>query len=176
MTYDPIGRMLITPEDREGPERARRLRGLGLGDRPEPAFDALAGRLARLAGTPYAAVNFLGEEGQFFAGLYTPAGPNAVRGLARSLGFCPHVVARRKALVLEDVRDFPRFAANRLVDEAGIRSYLGAPVTARGGMVLGTVCAGDTEPRRWGRAGLDMVKSLAAEVTADLHRREDGLP
>ncbi|WP_329454557.1 GAF domain-containing protein [Streptomyces sp. NBC_01497] len=175
MTYDPIGRMLITPEDREAPERARRLRGLGLGKRPEPAFDALALRLARLTGAPYAGVNFLGEEGQFFAGLHTPLGPAACRDLARGRGFCPHVVARRKALVLEDVRDFPRFAANPLVDEAGIRSYLGAPVTDRAGMVLGTVCAGDTEPRRWGRAGLDMVKSFAAELTADLNRREAGL-
>ncbi|MCF3963537.1 GAF domain-containing protein [Streptomyces fuscigenes] len=175
MTYDPIGRMLITPEDRDGPERVRRLRGLGLGERPEPAFDALALRLARLTGAPYAGVNFLGEHGQFFAGLHTPHGPATPRGLARSFGFCPHVVARRKALVLEDVRDFPRFAANPLVDGAGIRSYLGAPVTDRTGVVLGTVCAGDTEPRRWGREGLDMVKSLAGELAADLHRREEHL-
>ncbi|MEW2544450.1 GAF domain-containing protein [Streptomyces sp. NPDC047002] len=173
MTYDPIGRMLITPDDREAPERDRRLRGLGLGERPEPAFDALALRLARLTGAPYAGVNFLLGGGQFFAGLHTPPGRRVGRGLARSRGFCPHVVARGRALVLEDVRDFPRFAANPLVDEAGIRAYLGAPVADRAGLVLGTVCAGDTEPHRWGRAGLDTVKSLAAELAAHLHRRED---
>jgi GAF domain-containing protein len=175
VTYDPIGRMLITPEDREAPERARRLRSLGLGERAEPALDALALRLARLTGARYAGVNFPGEEGQFFAGLYAPHGSAAPRRLARDHGFCPHVVARRKALVLEDVRDFPRFAANPLVDGAGIRSYLGAPVTDRAGLVLGTVCAGDIEPRRWGREGLDTVKSVAGELTADLHRREGHL-
>lgn len=49
------------------------------------------------------------------------------RHMAREYGFCPHVVVRRKALVLEDVRDYPRFAGNPVVDEYGIRSYLGAP-------------------------------------------------
>jgi GAF domain-containing protein len=84
------------------------------------------------------------------------------------------VVVRRKALVLEDVRDFPRFAGNPVVDEIGIRSYLGAPLVDRTGMALGTVCVVDVEPRRWGRAGLDTIKTLAAELVGQIHRREDG--
>jgi GAF domain-containing protein len=173
VTYDPIGRLLLTPVDPEAPERVRRLRWLGLGDRAEPGFDAFAQRLAGLTGAPYAVVNFVGEERQFLAGLHTPRGVRGRRSHARDHGFCPHVVVRRKALVLEDVRDFPRFAANPLADESGIRSYLGAPLIDRTGMVLGTVAACDTEPRRWGRAGLDTVKSLAAELVVRIHRMED---
>ncbi|MFB6982917.1 GAF domain-containing protein [Streptomyces scopuliridis] len=175
MRYDPIGRLLLTPVDREAPDRVVRLRGLGLGERAEPAFDAVAQQLAQLTGAPYAMVNFIDEERQFFAGLHTPPGVGRERFMARDHGYCPHVVVRHKALVLEDVRDFPRFAGNALVDETGIRSYLGAPLIDRTGMALGTVCVADTEPRRWGRTGLDTIKSFAAELMAQIHRREDGL-
>ncbi|KUN23394.1 histidine kinase [Streptomyces antibioticus] len=191
MSYDPVrpaGRLLLTPEDKEAPARARRLHGLGLGERPEPALDAFADRLAEVTGAPYAMVNFLGEYGQFFAGLHVPAvrpvlvdadgtKPELGRRLARDQGFCPHVVVRRKALVLEDVSDYPRFAGNPVVDEFGIRSYLGAPLIDRGGMVLGTVCVADVEPRPWGKSGLETIKSAAAELVARVEQMEaDGLP
>ncbi|MEU1025859.1 GAF domain-containing protein [Streptomyces sp. NPDC005904] len=173
MRYDPAGHLLLTPVDKEAPARVRRLRGLGIGDRVEPAFDHFAGRLAELTGAPYAMVNFIDEHRQFFAGLHPP-GSSVGRYMARDHGYCPHVVVRRKALVLEDVRDFPRFAGNPVVDETGIRSYLGAPLVDRTGIVLGTVCVVDVEPRRWGRAGLDSIKAMAAELVEQIHRREDG--
>lgn len=186
MGYDPAtrpaGRLLLTPEDREAPARTRRLRGLGLGERPDPALDRYADRLAALTRAPYAMVNFIDERGQFFAGLHTPpsppvadregARPELGRRLARDHGFCPHVVARRKALVLEDVGDYPRFACNPVVDGYGIRSYLGAPLIESTGMVLGTVSVADLRPRPWGRPGLATIKDSAAELVAGLERRE----
>ncbi|MFH8799145.1 GAF domain-containing protein [Streptomyces sp. NPDC017936] len=183
MRYDPpgpAGRLLLTPEDKGAPARTRRLRRLGLGDRPEPVLDAFADRLAELTGAPYAMVNFIGEERQFFAGLHAPRGDAAVRGgkpelgrrLTRDYGYCPHVVVRRKALVLEDVRDYPRFAGNPVVDEYGIRSYLGAPLLDTSGTALGTVCVADLAPRTWGRTGLETVKATAADLAGRLERRE----
>ncbi|MBM7167778.1 GAF domain-containing protein [Streptomyces sp. G44] len=169
----PGRQLLLTPVDEEAPARVRRLRELGLGDRTDPALDLFADRLAELTGAPYAMVNFLDGHRQFFAGLHAP--DHALgRYLARDHGYCPYVVARRKALVLEDVRDYPRFAGNPVVDETGIRSYLGAPLIDRTRTVLGTVCVVDVEPRRWGRAGLDTIKTLAAELVEQIHRREDG--
>ncbi|QIP83466.1 GAF domain-containing protein [Streptomyces sp. Tu 2975] len=187
MTYDPIGHLLLTPVDREAPARVRRLRQLGFGERPDAAFDDFARRLAEVAGAPYSMVNFIDEHRQFFAGLHTPSGTHSggeagsaaggaavSRFMARDHGYCPHVVVRRKALVLEDVCDYPRFAGNPVVDEIGIRSYLGAPLIDRTGIALGTVCVVDTEPRPWGRAGLETIKSLAADLVEQIHRREDG--
>ncbi|MFF3409435.1 GAF domain-containing protein [Streptomyces sp. NPDC002742] len=194
MTYDPprpAGRLLLTPEDKDAPARVRRLRRLGLGERSEPAFDAFADRLAEVAAAPYSMVNFIDEQQQFFAGLHTPDGsgrgtglaaaaaaaadgrePEPGRYMARDHGFCPHVVVRRKALVLEDVCDYPRFAGNPVVDEFGVRSYLGAPLIDRSGIALGTICVVDVEPRPWGRAGLETIKSMAAELVERLERRE----
>lgn len=183
MTYEPprpAGRLLLTPEDKDAPVRVRRLDALGLGARPEPAFDAFARRLAGTAATPYAMVTFVGEHRQFFAGLHTPLAVPADGGLPRptprhmprEYGFCPHVVVRRRALVLEDVGDYPRFAGNPIVDEVGIRSYLGAPLADRTGIALGTVCVADVTPRAWGRDGLDTIKALAAELAQQIEQRE----
>ncbi|WP_338702497.1 GAF domain-containing protein [Streptomyces sp. Q6] len=192
MTYDAAGRLLLTPVDKEGPERAQRLFRLGLGRRPEPAFDLFADRLAGVTGAPYAMVNFIDENRQFFAGLHTPDGDHrggalgavaarsadgsASRYLTRDHGYCPHVVVRRKALVLEDMCDYPRFAGNPVVDEIGIRSYLGAPlIDDRTGLALGTVCVVDTAPRPWGRAGLATIKAMAGEVMDMIRVRGDTL-
>lgn len=190
MSYEPprpVRGLLLTPEDREAPARTSRLRRLGLGERPEATLDAFAHHLAQLTGAPYAMVNFVGEDHQYFAGLRTPvtapvvredgSRPEIGRVLPRDHGFCPHVVVRRKALVLEDVCDYPRFAGNPVVDEYGIRSYLGAPLIDGSGMALGTVCAFDVAPRAWGRSGLETIKALAAELVARIERSaDDGLP
>lgn len=186
-SYDPTSHLLLTPEDAEAPQRVVRLRELGVGDAPVPEFDEFARRLAQVTGAPYAMVNFIDEYRQYFSGLYTPADDQAVelnpsgsvpaqpgRVMARDHGYCPHVVVRRKALVLEDVCDYPRFAGNPVVDEIGIRSYLGAPLIDRTDTTLGTVCVVAQEPRPWGRQGLETIKSMAAEMVEQIHRRELG--
>ena len=184
MAYDPTTHLLLTPEDNEAPERVVRLRELGIGDVPVPEFDEFARELARITSAPYAMVNFIDEHRQYFAGLYTPAAANAVelgplppgpaqpgRVMARDHGYCPHVVVRRKALVLEDVCDYPRFAGNPVVDEIGIRSYLGAPLIDRTGTTLGTVCVVDQEPRPWGREGLETIKTMAGRLVGRINAR-----
>ncbi|MER5972551.1 GAF domain-containing protein [Streptomyces sp. NPDC002055] len=186
--YDPTGHLLLTPEDAGATARVARLRELGLGDTPVPEFDDFARELARITGAPYAMVNFIDEHRQYFAGLYTagdgqsgvelgpvPQQQQPGRVMARDHGYCPHVIVRRKALVLEDVCDYPRFAGNPVVDEIGIRSYLGAPLIDRTGMALGTVCVVDQEPRPWGRQGLETIKSMAAELVGRIHRQEPGI-
>ncbi|MFH8473988.1 GAF domain-containing protein [Streptomyces sp. NPDC018000] len=182
--------MLLTPVDRDALVRTQRLRALGLGERADASFDsfdAFADRVAELTEVPFSMVNFIDGNRQFYAGLHTPAGTHkgfdlgvtaagsgcGDRYMALDRGYCPHVVVRRKALVLEDVCDYPRFAGNPVVDEIGIRSYLGAPLIDRTGITLGAVCAVDTVPRPWGRAGLDTIKSLAQELVGHIHRRED---
>jgi GAF domain-containing protein len=188
MTTDiPIDRNLLTaPHDPEVTRRMERLRALGLGNTPDPEFDAVAARLAEMGGAPYAMVNFIGESEQYFAGLYAPGTANAGaleaaqiaahaspgRVMARDHGYCPHVVVRRKALILGDVCDYPRFAGNPVVDEIGIRAYMGVPlIEETTDTALGTICAVATEPRPWGRPELHAMKSLAAEVMLLIRRR-----
>lgn len=174
---------LLTPMDHEAPRRVMRLRELGLGQSPDPEFDEFARLLAETTGAPFAMVNFIDEERQYFAGLYAGAPPaNSAlvdepvaepgRIMARDHGWCPHVVVRRLPLVLDDVCDYPRFAGNPVVDQIGIRSYLGAPLIDRTGTTLGTICVVDREPRPWGRPGLELIKARAADLIERIHQRE----
>ncbi|GAA1580859.1 GAF domain-containing protein [Actinoplanes couchii] len=179
MIYDLSGNHPLTPMDPEVPNRLVRLKELGLGDGPDPLLDEFARRMGEVTKAPLTMVNFIQEDHQYLGGLYAgPELPVALRmGLSgrtfsREHGYCPHVVVRRKALVLDDVCDYPRFAGNPVVDEIGIRSYLGAPLIDRTGVALGTVCVVDTEPRPWGRPGLETIKTLAAELVAQIHARE----
>jgi GAF domain-containing protein len=187
MDYDDTDLRPLTPVDHEVPQRMARLRQLDLGPRPHQDFDEFARKLAEITAAPYAMVNFISGTEQYFAGLYTPssakssatlhageaiASPEPGRVMPLEHGYCPHVVVRRRALVLDDVCDYPRFAGNPVVDEIGIRSYLGAPLIDRTGTALGTICVVDTEPRPWGRPGLETIKAMAAEVMELIHRRE----
>jgi GAF domain-containing protein len=188
MMYEPSGHLLI-PDDPEAPRRVQRLRELGIGDAPDPEFDEFARMLATSADAPLAMVTFVHEDRQYLAGRYSASqadpgapspelltlpGPSADPGrvVPRDHGWCPHVVVRRLPLVLEDVCDYPRFAGNPVVDEIGIRSYLGAPLIDRTGTALGTVCVVDREPRPWGRPGLEFIKAKAAEMVERIHERE----
>ncbi|MFI0372151.1 GAF domain-containing protein [Actinomadura sp. 1N219] len=184
--YELPARSLVPP-DQEAPQRAARLRELGLGQARESEFDEFAHavaldaqELAGLASAPVAFVNLVGDD-QFIGGVYTPPAAAAlVEGVlgARiplNAGYCPHVVVRRKALILDDVLDYPRFAGNPIVDKLMVRSYAGAPLTDRTGTVLGTICIVDSEPRPWGKAGLDLMKRRAADLVDRIHLR-DGLP
>ncbi|MBA0052300.1 GAF domain-containing protein [Streptomyces sp. AJS327] len=185
--YDPTSHLLITPRDPEAAQRSARLRQLAVGAEPDPEFDEFARRVAQVAEAPRATVTLVDEHRQVFAGLHAPA-PELAEGLPgtdgcpplaspervlpRDHGFCPYVVVRRTALVLEDVRDFPRFAGNPMVDAFGVRSYLGAPMLDPGGLALGTVAAVDRVPRRWGLSGLRTIKELAAELAERILNRE----
>lgn len=187
MNHDILDpRLLKAPHDPDIPQRLARLAQLGLGTRPDSEFDKFAARLAEAANAPYAMVNFVGDEEQYFAGLYGPDSAKADaleaassashaapgRIMSREHGYCPHVVVRRKALVLDDVCAYPRFAVNPVVNSIGVRAYMGAPLIDRTGTALGTICVVNTEESTWGRPGLEMIKSMAAEVMDMIHRRE----
>lgn len=176
---------MFTPADAEAAKRVQRLRELGLGDRPEPEFDEFARRLAESAGAPLAMVNFIGDNKQYFAGLHAPSmatpdetgtvsANDPARTMRKDQGWCPHVVSRKLPLVLDDVCDYPRFAGNPVVDEVGIRSYIGAPlIDEETGTAIGTVCIVDLEPRPWGRPGLDFIKEKAAELMQIIRERDE---
>jgi GAF domain-containing protein len=167
-------------------ERAARHRELGLAAVPDERFDAFARKIVESTGALAAMVNLVGDQRMYFAGIATkpdlePGDPTFLGDPGREMdldrGFCPHVVARRKALVLDDVYAYPRFAGNPVVDELGVRSYLGAPLIDDDGTVIGTVCAVDPSPHSgaehagWGNRGLETIKRVADEVVADIRAR-----
>jgi GAF domain-containing protein len=188
-TFDPAqGRFLLTPDDQESELRGQRLNELGLGPRSVPEFDAFAEKLARAAAAlvgsdalPFTMVNLVGAgQQQYFAGLFVPTFPDGTtpeldRAVpSRDLGYCLHVVDRKKALVLDSVEISPRFASNGVVDGFGIRSYMGAPLIDSTGTAIGTVCVNDIEPRPWGKEGLDLIRAYRDEMMRYIESRKEG--
>lgn len=180
MTFDPANRMAPEEDPASIELRNKRLRTMGVTDQPYPELDAIADQLREITGASYAMVNFVIDGRQYFAGLSTPTGPQTLgsgqepgREMELDQGFCPHVVTRGTALPLADVCAYPRFAGNRVVDELGVRTYLGAPVKdPDSGVTLGTVCVIDTEPIPWTKQDVENVKGLAEQVTTVLRGLE----
>ncbi|MDG5803879.1 GAF domain-containing protein [Streptomyces ossamyceticus] len=175
---------------RASEQRRLRLQVLGLNSvEAEATFDRVARLAASFTRSPLAMVNFINDERQMFRGMYIPTsspgekvGPDSpaipfdLSELSREApgdyGFCPHVVAQGSQLALDDVFDYPRFKGNPLVNDLGVRSYLGTPLRDNTGMILGTVCVADFEPRQWDRRIREAMQELSETLLADFKLRD----
>ncbi|THV42282.1 GAF domain-containing protein [Glycomyces buryatensis] len=165
-------RLTITPDDPDGSKRAARLVALGALPEAVPEYDDVAKQIIEMTGATWAGVNFVGEEqNQFFPGIAGPgtesvdgADPEIGREMPGNAGYCVHVVAREKAMALNNVMDYSRFATNPVVDALGIRSYIGAPLVDQEGATIGTVWAIDNKTHSWTQEDVDRMKGMAAKV------------
>lgn len=179
-------RLDISPAQEGAAERTARQREIGLASVPDERFDAIARKIVQETGALGAMVNFVGGRRMYFAGTAAradidPGEPAFLadpgREMALDQGYCPHVVKRERALVLKDVCDYPRFVGNPVIDEIGVRSYLGAPLIYDG-TVVGTVCAVDPTPHNgpedaeWGQRGLETIKRMAREAVDEIRLRD----
>ncbi|MFK4148479.1 GAF domain-containing protein [Streptomyces sp. NPDC004065] len=182
----------LSPEEhrRAGEQRTRRLTVLGLNAaEAEATFDRVARLAASFTQSPLAMVNFINDERQMFRGMYVPASspeegvdadgggiPFDLSNLAREApgdyGFCPHVVAQQSQLALDDVFDYPRFKGNPLVNDLGVRSYLGTPLRDNTGMILGTVCVADFQPRNWDAGIRQGMQELSETLLSEFKLRD----
>ncbi|MEU8507161.1 GAF domain-containing protein [Streptomyces brevispora] len=168
----PAGAAVTGPQAQQATELAQRyelLERLGVSTAASQDFDELARDMAEQAGFLYGFVNLFLEE-QTFVGLHQPPADSGYvivgRTMSRDHGWCPEVVARKKALPLHDVHASPRFSGNHVVDAVGIRSYFGAPLIHDSETVLGTVCVIDPEKRPLSEARRlrDIVINAGAQV------------
>ncbi|HEY9327155.1 MAG TPA: GAF domain-containing protein [Streptomyces sp.] len=166
------GTTVTGAQSQQASELAQRyalLERLGMSTAASQDFDELARDMAEMAGFLYGFVNLFLEE-QTFVGLHQPPADSGyvivTRTMSRDHGWCPEVVARKKALPLHDVHASPRFSGNHVVDAVGIQSYFGAPLIHESGTVLGTVCVIDPEKRPLSEARRlrDIVISTGAQV------------
>jgi GAF domain-containing protein len=173
--------------DPDAHRRDVRLRELGLHNAADDQFDAIAAEVAQqaadIANIPYlpsAMLNWRTRDWQFFGGLHIATGglggataDDIPRYMELEDGWCPKVVRRKLAYPMDDVRDSPRWVGTPVTNALGVRSYLGAPIfdPEDDSLVLGSVCAVDTEERQWGTEGLRLIKGIAVEITALVNRR-----
>jgi signal transduction histidine kinase len=154
----------------------RRLASLGateLMDSPrEQAFDRLTERAARELGVPTAVLALVDDRRQFFKSVVGLEGEAAEqRGTPLSHSFCQHVVHTGTPLRVEDAREHPLVRDNLAVRDLDVIAYLGMPLVAPDGEVVGSLCAIAPEPHRWSEGDAERLSELAAAAMAEIGAR-----
>ena len=93
------------------------------------------------------------------------------RTLSREDSICTHTILTDEVMIVENVREDPRFAGVDRLDELDIKSYAGARITDDEGNPLGAVCCVHGESRSYTRAERDDLRRFADEVQEQLSLR-----
>lgn len=129
----------------------------------EPAFDALARRIATTFAVRSAVVSFIDADRQWYKARHGVDDPS----VQRSLSFCTHILDSDDVTVVPDARSHPTFRSSPFVTGfCGIRFYAAAPIKALNRARLGTVCIFDPNPRAAGLSEREKrhLSSFAAQV------------
>ena len=138
---------------------------------PEEAFDRLTCLATTLLHVPVALVSLVDGDRQFFkssVGLPEPLASRRQTPLTHS--FCKHVVASGEALVVSDIRDSD-FKDHPSIFGIGEMAYTGIPLTTTEGHALGSFCVADAKPRKWTEEEIEVLRTLASSVMAEVAMR-----
>ncbi|MFD7233315.1 SpoIIE family protein phosphatase [Streptomyces sp. NPDC059881] len=152
--------------------RRRALQLAGLSAASDPGMDRLARLVARLLHVPAAFVSLAEDGQQILPGMIGLPEPWAgQRALPLSHSLCRFVVASGQRLVVSDVRADERLRTSPAISDLGVVAYAGMPLADGDGLVLGSLCAIDHEPRTWDGDELADLADLAAACSAELRLR-----
>lgn len=155
-----------------GSAQWRAVRPAGLSAASDTGMDRFARLVSRLLRVPVAFVSLVEEERQILPGQFGLPEPWAgSRALPLSHSLCRYVVTSGQPLVVPDARADDRLRTNPAIGDLGLVAYAGMPLTDAAGLVLGSLCAFDHEPRTWSDGELTDLKDLAAACSADLRLR-----
>ena len=151
--------------------RLRTLRSYKILDtKPEERFDELTRLAALICGVPISLISLIDADRQWFKSRFGLD----VQETPRAHAFCTHAIMQPEMFVVPDASQDERFAHNPLVTgDAHIRFYAGAPLAARDGHLLGTLCVIDREPHTLTPAQTDALKILGRLVIANVELQSD---
>ncbi|MBW4683429.1 MAG: GAF domain-containing sensor histidine kinase [Microcoleus vaginatus WJT46-NPBG5] len=91
--------------------------------------------------------------------------------LLRSECFCSQVVESAKVLAIRDTANHPLFAHRSLVQQYGIRAYLGVPLLTSTGHCLGTLAVMDLAPRTFTVKEIQFLELTARWCMSEFERQ-----
>jgi len=143
----------------------RRLESTALGSRALQRLTALA---ARLLGADAGVVSLLGDVETVVSGEGLPAGSLGVQ-LPLSESLCAVVVSGGSTpLVVPDAAADPRIAGLPAVVAGRVASYVGVPLVAFDGSVVGTLAVSSRTPRTWADGDVALLRQLADSAATEL--------
>lgn len=145
-----------------------------MNDEAEVSFDRLVKLSRRLTGAPMAFVSLVDTYDQVIKsaeGLPAPYGQGF--GFRDPRSFCRQVVSREAPLVIPDARADPEHAGNAAIAGLGIVAYLGVPLRAPDGHVVGSFCVADSVPRDWRPEDVEGILDLAGSAATEIRLRQE---
>jgi len=160
------------------PARLASVRRLGLvtpaaSGGPGPAcYDVLTKLAARRLGVPVVLLSIVTDSKQVFASAVGLSAPlDGVRETPVRESFCQYVVGTGEPFVVNDSSHNPIVCDNPAVRSLRIAAYCGVPIRLANDMVVGSLCAIDTQPRTWTLADERLLGDLAEVAAACMESR-----
>ncbi|MFW5680920.1 MAG: diguanylate cyclase domain-containing protein [Pseudomonadota bacterium] len=157
------------------PGRRRALRRTGLLDAPaEVEFDRLTRMIRDLLHCATAVITLVDHDRQFFlSSLGTPEPWCSRRETPVGDSMCQYVVASGEPFAVRDARDVPELRDKGAVHYLDTIAYLGVPLRAPSGEVIGAVCAVEPAPRAWSEVDVARLIDLAEIARTELLLRHE---
>lgn len=143
-----------------------------------PIFDAATQTAADFLEVPICILGFLKQNSFWFKsavglsrlGLRSKIAQE--RQLSRQEAFVTHVVGNQKILAIDDTLNDPVFANSVLVQQYGIRAYLGAPLMNISGQCLGAIAVMELKPRSFTLRDMKFLELIACWSMSELERNQ----
>src|SRR3954447_22840468 len=155
------------PDPLSDPHRITAARRLAVEVQGPAAFDRLSGLAARLLGTGHAKVTLFTDQDTVIGGHGLP--PGVVGGPALLTGALSALVVQTGvSLVVPRAAEDKRVAGLAAVTSGQVQAYLGVPLVAASGHVVGVLAVYDATPRPWSEDAARLLDQLGASVVAEL--------
>lgn len=169
----------VSQETRER-QRLKALSDLGL-RQPEtiPVFEEATQTAAHFLSAPICILGFVDQERHWFK---SSVGLSKLRGgimnhlaqsreLLRQESFCTKVLESLQPFVINDTHQLASASAySKLIEDYGIRSYLGAPLFDASGYCLGALAVMDTKPRDFTNKDIEFLQIIARWSMSEFER------
>lgn len=152
------------------PARVAAVRRVLLGGNSAPGLDRLTRLAADLLEAPHAQVSLLAEE-QVIASIFGSELTDEERVGPPAASLCTVTVQLGAPFAVSDAHQDPRVRDLPPVTSGAVRSYLGVPLVATTGLVLGALCVYDGRVRSWNPRDVGVLSSLAESAIAELELR-----
>ncbi len=181
---EPDNKLLVprdgwAAQDTREQQRLKALSELGL-RQPEtiPVFEEATQTAAHFLEAPISVLGFIDQERHWFKsavglsrlGLMNSLAQN--RQLLRGESFCTQVVDTLQTIVINDTQNITDTALlnSKLVQEYGIRAYLGAPLIDATGNCLGALAVMDLLPRNFTHRDVEFLQIIARWSMSEFER------
>src|ERR1700677_5171585 len=151
-------------------QRLKALRALNLMDTPpEERFDRITRLAARVLNVPLACVALVDESRVYFK---SRLGTD-VTEIPRDGSFCAHNLTDPRQMVVPDAKADSRFAAYEgVINKPFVRFYVGNPIAAIDGSIVGMLCVLDHQPRIPSAEDLAVLHDLALLAQIEVNHGE----